>query len=194
MKLEDILDFIRKDQDCIEKLDRMCIIHMYTKHYLLVAEELSEDSIAFLQPLKEHRDAYDHLMRVLYVPRNEKLNNSESSVSQESIELYIKDNIKKALGHEYRSFFDTADWLTYICRKEVREQLAFRGIKKRYEEKYGNKEYQEAQKLINSLPFKIAKYRESKDIDTDDKLSEIETYKKTLEDLIDLYKRIQELK
>ena len=36
-----------------------------TKIYLLTAEEISENGDALIQPLKEHRDAYDHVVRIL---------------------------------------------------------------------------------------------------------------------------------
>ena len=42
---------------------QLCELHSRTKHYLLIAEELSEEGDVFLQPLKEHRDAYDHIIR-----------------------------------------------------------------------------------------------------------------------------------
>lgn len=190
MKLDNIIDFIRGDQDCIENLEKISTIHMYTKHYLLVAEELSEDSVAFLQPLKEHRDAYDHLMRVFYVPYNETLIGG----SRENLESYVKDNIQKAVGHEYRSFYDTADWLTFICRKWVREQLGYRGIRSRYENKYGKEDLQTAKDFINGLPFQIAEYRDGKDVGKRDAaLKGIENYKETLEKLIELYRKIQAL-
>ena len=32
--------------------------------YLLTAEEISENGDALIQPLKEHRDAYDHIVRI----------------------------------------------------------------------------------------------------------------------------------
>mgnify|MGYP003413862528 FL=1 len=44
--------------------DSICQIYFLTKHYLLLAEELSDDFDTFLQPVKEHRDAFDHVARV----------------------------------------------------------------------------------------------------------------------------------
>lgn len=44
-------------------IELMCALHAITKKYLLIAEEVAENGELFLQPLKEHRDAYDHLMR-----------------------------------------------------------------------------------------------------------------------------------
>ena len=39
-------------------------LHQKTKIYLLTAEEISENGDALIQPLKEHRDAYDHVVRI----------------------------------------------------------------------------------------------------------------------------------
>ena len=39
-------------------------LHQKTKIYLLTAEEISENGDALIQPLKEHRDAYDHIVRI----------------------------------------------------------------------------------------------------------------------------------
>ena len=73
-------------------------IHLLTKHYLLIAEEIDER--AFIQPLKEHRDAYDHIIRIYGIDFTEK--------KAANLKQYKESNMKKALGHEYRAFFDTA--------------------------------------------------------------------------------------
>ena len=81
-----------------------------------------------------------------------------------NIEQYILDNIKKAFGHEYRAFFEMADWFTYICRKYVREELSFNSKRKKYEEKYEEKynDFESVKKFINEVPYMIAEYREKK--------------------------------
>lgn len=111
MDIEQILEILKK-KDISHYLSEMSQVHMYTKHYLLIAEELSEEGVAFLKPLKEHRDAYDHFSRIFALTLNE--NNSLDDAKS-----YILDNVKKAFGHEYRAFFDMADWFTYICRKYI---------------------------------------------------------------------------
>lgn len=166
---------------CIYEISEL---HMYTKHYLLIAEELCEDGVAFLQPLKEHRDAYDHFMRVFACP--------VKNLDIEDAKIYILENIKKAFGHEYRAFFDTADWLTYICRKFVREQLSTSVVKRKYKEQYAD--YDCVRDFINSLAFSIASYREAKDINNQNSLlAEVQDYKVTLDRLLDIYKKIQAL-
>lgn len=169
-------------------LDHLGQIHCYTKHYLLIAEELSEDGVAFLQPLKEHRDAYDHLSRIF------SLHLRDSDLSNDfNYAYYIEDNLKKAYGHEYRAFFDTADWLTYICRKNIRETLSFKSKKKLYESTYTKDDFEETRAFINQIPYEIAKYREKKDISNATLLSEVEEYKNTLDKLIEIYQKIQSL-
>ena len=154
----------------------------------MLAEELSEDGVAFLQPMKEHRDAYDHLMRIF------SLNLRKAQLPSDfDYNYYIEDNLKKAYGHEYRAFFDTADWLTFICRKAIRETLSYNTKRKRYIDNYQNEDFQETRDFINKVPFDIAKYRENKDISNINLLEEVEKYRITLDKLIEIYKKIQTL-
>ena len=46
-------------------MEKIYQLHQKTKIYLLTAEEISENGDALIQPLKEHRDAYDHVVRFL---------------------------------------------------------------------------------------------------------------------------------
>lgn len=182
MEYKDILSFLTS-KEIEQLLFQMSFIHKNTKHYLLIAEELFEEDVAYLQPLKEHRDAEDHLMRIFYLMHDD---------SVKDIPMYILDNIKKALGHEYRAFFDTADWLTFICRKNIREYLSIEKNKRKYEQKYND--FNEIKDLINNLPFIIAEYRENKDIgNRDNMLQDVKIYINTLKKLLELYKRMQAL-
>lgn len=184
MDIENILDVL-KEPDVNHYLVEMSQIHMYTKHYLLIAEELSSEGVTFLQPLKEHRDAYDHICRILALSiRDDKNDKSDKYV-------YILDNIKKAFGHEYRAFFDMADWFTYICRKYIREELSRKAIRKMYQEKF---DFEDTKKFINELPLYVAKFREEKDISNEQPiLEEVLEYKKVMDKLLIIYQQIQEL-
>ena len=184
MKQSDILAILLNEENT-KRLDQLGKIHNYTKHYLLLAEELSEDGVAFLQPMKEHRDAYDHLVRVLSLhTRVDDLPNDFD------YNYYINDNLQKSYGHEYRAFFDTADWLTFICRKAIRETLSFAAKRKMYISKYGEKDFEEIRRFINNVPFEIAKYREKKDVSKSALLEEVEEYRVALDRLIKIYKKI----
>lgn len=91
-------------------------LHQKTQIYLLTAEEISENGDALIQPLKEHRDAYDHIVRI-FASTTKKVPEGYDYYS------YIKGNLEKAYGHEYRAFFDTADWLAYNLRHNLRERI-----------------------------------------------------------------------
>lgn len=148
-------------------------LHSRTKHYLLIAEELSEDGDVFLQPLKEHRDAYDHIVRAYGA---EFCKDFESDIKKNE---YILKNMDKAYGHEYRAFYDTADWLSFICRRYVRMML--RDQKEKELKAFA--EYEEIKNLINEVPEKIARLREGKDIGGDN----LGKQQATSWDLIDEY-------
>ncbi len=161
----------------------ICKIHLFTKHYLLLAEEMAPEGELFLQPLKEHRDAYDHVIRV-YATRNH-INEMRDS------DEYMQKNMSKALGHEYRAFFDTADWLTLICRERINSLLL--GKTKAYiETKYAD--YKELKKMLLNLPGEIAALRESKDVGKDSAavFDEVDRYVKILDQLLIHYRKLVE--
>ena len=185
MQQIDILNMLI-DEDNQNQLDCMAQIHKYTKHYLLLAEELSENGESFLQPLKEHRDAYDHMMRIFSL--HLRMNDLSDDFN---FQLYVNENIKKAYGHEYRAFFDTADWLTFICRKKIRETLTYKAKQKQYIVKYGEQDFNELKVFINKLPYDIAMYRETKDISNTTLLQEVKSYKNTLDQLLEVYNKVQ---
>ena len=157
----------------------ICKIHLFTKHYLLLAEELSEEGELFFQPLKEHRDAYDHVVRVYAV---------QNHISElDNPDVYMQKNMSKALGHEYRAFFDTADWLTLICRERINRLLQGKSgadIERKYPA------YKDLKRLLLSLPDEIALLRENKDIGkhSTNVLVEVEQYVKILDTLLSYYK------
>lgn len=164
--------------------DNICKIYFLTKHYLLLSEELSEDFETFLQPVKEHRDAFDHLARVYgYTMLNRELDN---------IDKYREENMKKAVGHAYRAFFDTADWLSYICRKKIRELLS-PYTKSQISHLY--KKYDNAKQILNDVPKKISEIREAKDLSDDESvlIEEVDKYVSLLDELLEIYTDIKNI-
>lgn len=161
--------------------DSICQIYFLTKHYLLLAEELSDDFDTFLQPVKEHRDAFDHVARVYgykFLQNDIK-----------DFDTYRNENMNKAVGHAYRAFFDTADWLSYICRQKIRQLLTG----KTYDEivsKYPD--YPQVKKLLLEAATSIAKIRENKDIsdNINELVKEVNEYKTLLDRLLDAYQAI----
>ena len=156
-------------------------IHLLTKHYLLIAEELDEQT--FIQPLKEHRDAYDHIIRIYGV------NFTDKKIANQK--QYKDNNMKKALGHEYRAFFDTADWLSLICRRKIR--ILLEG-KKQEEIEAVLPEYPHIKERLSIIPIQIAELREKKDIgDTNGMVDEVNEYKIMLDELLEYYHNIYNL-
>lgn len=159
----------------------ICTIHLLTKHYTLIAEELSLDNSTFLQPMKEHRDAYDHIIRVYSVQQG--INNIQNR------QEYMLDNMSKALGHEYRAYFDTADWLTMVIKERLNKLLIGKD-KKELESAFPD--YNGFKERLVNLPERIASIRENKDIGKDgsSRYNEIVEYQDILDSLIKDYKTI----
>ena len=158
----------------------ICSIHLMTKHYMLIAEEMSFDSNTFLQPIKEHRDAYDHIIRVY----SSKMN------MRQDIDIppdYEEKNMSKALGHEYRAFFDVADWLSIVCRERINYNLDGK-TRNQIIEKYP--QYDEAKAFLVDLPSSIAEMREQKDMGSG-LLPSVENYRQVLDQLIEYCREIQ---
>lgn len=170
--------------DYTDYWDKICVIYFVTKHYLLVGEEISEDFSTVLQPLKEHRDTFDHLARVYGV----KFINGEIP----DIKEYKISNMKKAVGHAYRAFFDTADFLTYVCRKKIREILAG---KSREEILKVYPKYTDEREFLYRVPLEIAAIRENKDVGTDDSglIRELKEYKAVIDHLLEIYVEVSNL-
>lgn len=159
----------------------ICKIHSFTKHYLLLAEELSAEGDLFLQPLKEHRDAYDHIIRVY---------SAKMGMNKvEDIDNYMRKNMSKALGHEYRAFFDTADWLSLICRMKINNILEGKSLEE-IEGKYPR--YKELKKILLDMPAQIAHLRENKDVGKDSLslIDVVDEYTEILDNLLKYYKEL----
>ncbi len=92
-------------------------IHRRTKEYFILAEEYNENLETFIQPIKEHKDALEHIVRA-----TSKCLNSNENCSEDDFE-YIKANLDKALGHIYRAFYDCSDILSIVLRKKISEGL-----------------------------------------------------------------------
>lgn len=164
--------------------NNICKIYFLTKHYILLSEELSEDFDTFLQPLKEHRDAFDHIARVY----------GQAMLKKEldDVEKYKEDNMKKAVGHTYRAFFDTADWLSYICRRKIREILS-KYTRDQIVDKYTK--YEGIRKRLDEIPNEIALIREHKDLSDDESIliAEVEEYSTVLDELLNIYAEVHSL-
>ena len=164
--------------------DNICQIYFLAKHYLLLGEELSDGFDTFIQPLKEERDAFDHIARVYghkYLAR---------SINDEK--QYCESNMRKAVQHTYRAFFDTADFFSYVCQKRIRELLS---NKESTEIKAIYPKYDKAKERLESIPQGIARIRENKDeSETDTELvQEVLQYKEILDELYNIYVEVNRL-
>lgn len=158
----------------------LCKIHILTKHYTLLAEEYNISTRAFLQPMKEQKDAYEHIIRA-YTKKCEK------RVLSEDDENYMAKNIEKAIGHEYRAYFDTIDYLTICLRELIAKQLSgvsYKDLISIYPD------YDKYKKILVEIPERIAEYREKKDIGSREMLGFASEYGTVVDDLIKCYKYI----
>jgi len=91
-------------------------LHNETKALFLFAEEIEHEQFQdFTPPINEMRHAWEHVVRA---KANEfGLDGCDFS------EDYQQDCLRKALGHEYRAFFDCADWIGIILREEIHQAL-----------------------------------------------------------------------
>jgi hypothetical protein len=172
------MDFFKKYEKEIEEI---AIIHNFTKHYILLGEELSDEFETYLQPVKEFRDAYEHIVRVF--TKSVGLDDSLKSIEKEE---YIRKNLNKALGHEYRAFFDVADWFSIICRKKIYEIVQ----KYTYEELCNiYPKYQEMKIRLYTISEEIATIRDKKDI-SNNIFEEVNRYQYALVELLGYYREL----
>lgn len=92
-------------------------IHNHAKSVFLLAEEFDPKSKDFIQPAMELRHGLEHLIRVQAAILG--INSGESNKYPD----YIEHSFDKAIGHEYRAFFDAADWLSVSIRERIMEML-----------------------------------------------------------------------
>ena len=87
-------------------------VHNEAKTLFLLAEELEHEQFRdFIQPINEHRHSLEHIVRAKA--------NSLGLDPDGTDENYQRDSLRKALGHEYRAFFDCADWIAIVLREEI---------------------------------------------------------------------------
>lgn len=167
------------------------IIKLYstTKTLTILAEEHEpEEWKKFLQPAMEEGYALAHIMRA----KAAKLGFSED-LEPDSKPGYIEKNLDKAIGHFYRAFFDTADWLSVIMRQKIinalktYDNICITSVMPEY--------YQTIRPNIEKINSEIAKIREDKDIGKDDSentalIDQVDGYKEKLDNLLTYHKTI----
>ena len=76
----------------------------------MLIEELGPDHETLIQPLQEYRHALEHIVRSRAADLRLVTNDQEE---------YALDSLSRALGHEYRAFFDIADWSGIRIREKL---------------------------------------------------------------------------
>lgn len=154
-------------------------IHNITKELYIKSEEYSDELYSFIQPIKEQRDAYEHVIRA-----------QANFYSLDRNDAYIMKNLSKAMGHEYRAFFDTADFMSIILRSKMVDRLkAYRleEILSVYPE------YRDMKRDVTEIADQIVQLRMKKDIgNVQDIYDLIIKYKKVIESLIEYYRTVDE--
>lgn len=102
----------------IEILKDICNLHNISKEYLIRCETLAGKTL--IQPIKEYRDAYDHLLKTFF------LREDDESLTK---------NLNSAYSHEFRAFMDTLDiyCLTLLNKiNELNQNNSMEYIKEKY--------------------------------------------------------------
>lgn len=133
-----------------------CLVHAETKNIYIYAEEYSKDFSSILQPIKEQRDALEHIVRS-YTRILATTTPTDSDTS------YIEKNFSKAKGHLYRAYYDTADIFSIILREKISEYLSLFTYSE-IVSVWGKKEYDEKRKYLIRVNKVIADLRIEKDV------------------------------
>jgi len=160
-------------------------LHGHTKALTLRAENLDPDQELFFPPIIQQRDAHDHIIRAYAAKIGVKnVGNSDKQPGD-----YILTQLDKALGHEYRAFFDIADWLTILYREKITATLA--AYSSQCIRTAVPKYYPEIVPRLERLHREIADIRSRKDIGSGDGiLKEVTQYRNLLETLDEDWVRI----
>ena len=153
---------------------KIIVLHNTNKALFIWCEDNGVQLKSFLQPNNELKNAWEHVVRA-------KAN--ELGVTGAPNPEYIKRNLDKVLGHEYRAFFDICDWLSMNLRARLINLLA----------PYDNAAinavipdyYTDVRPKLDQICNEIAKLRSSKDIAlTDDIQKHVEDYNGIINKLI----------
>jgi len=160
-------------------------LHIHTKSLVLLAEEIGEDLQTNLHIIQQWGYAHEHSMRATGIQKGLKVGVDESEK-----ESAIRDNLESAIKHEYRAFWDAADWVSILYRDKIYKLLvpySTQCIKDIIPEWYS-----EMQPNIQEINEKIAGFREQKDgaKSINAKLDEAKEYRNKIDYLKECYKKV----
>ncbi len=101
-----------------ERIRSVCELFFKTKALMIRAEEVDNNSGTFPQPTLELKAAFDHVMRALA---------REYGITQNgagTTDAYVDHQLDKSIGHIYRAYFDTADWVSISLREQLSDMLS----------------------------------------------------------------------
>lgn len=167
-----------------EKWTRLVEIHNHAKSIFLCAEEFDPEFLDFVQPVMELRNGFEHIIRAKAAELGV---NGEADAKRPD---YIPQSLDKAIGHEYRAFFDAADWFSVCIRDRITKTL----------DQYSHEHiaavlpdyYAKLRPHIDQTSREIAEIRGSKDIAKDkDLLAEVASYRAAIDKLLGAYEQIE---
>ena len=100
-----------------EYWERIFYVHLKTKELYILAEEYGSELQTFFLPINSLKNAYENIIHVCANDYIARTGNADSN------KKYVIDNLRTALGHECKAFFDTADFLSILLRKKIAECL-----------------------------------------------------------------------
>jgi len=165
-------------------LKHLVKIHNSAKELFILAEELDAEGFSdFLQPVLEIRHSMEHVVRGLYHRLFE-------SYEKDADFDYIRRCYEKALGHEYRCFFDSADWISVRYREKIIKSL--KGFDAECIHGAIPNWYSKLNPRAEAINKEIADIRSNKDISKGHQVvDEIEHYQGVLSELTSTYEVIQ---
>lgn len=153
-------------------------IHNEAKTLFILAEEMEHARFqSFLPPILEQRHALEHIIRA-------KADECGSEPNQE----YQRENLKKALGHEYRSYFDCADWLAVILRDDILTTL--RPYDSEHIQDAIPEYYSDLRPQLERIAHKVAQIRAAKDVAGNSIIEGVEQYKEVIRALSPIHDRV----
>jgi hypothetical protein len=151
-------------------------VHNRAKQLFILAEEMDSRFETFLQPVQELKHALEHIVRARA---------RELGITGDPDPGYVDESLRKAFGHEYRAFFDVADWLGVALREKAADQMS------RYSpeciSRYFREWYETLRPRLETANTEIAKLRADKDVAKgSDVIPEVAKYHRQIAELVEM--------
>jgi hypothetical protein len=146
------LSFSANEKD---RIKRLADAYIQAKALVLYAEEIDPSARSNIQPIKELRDAYDHIM-LLAISKAYPHEAGRKLTQEECL-----GNIEKAIGHVYRASFDALDGVVLSLKELIARELC------RFPADILSQvlpDYWDIKIELQRLVDQVAKYREQKSL------------------------------